>query len=65
MGQGQCKGVEKEVGREKVPAKPWESGATMGAAKPLKWPTSPPEWGTRRGDVRPPEWRKTHRGPAR
>ena len=51
--------------REKSAGKPPECGATVGAARPLEWPTIPPEWGRRRGAARPPKWQKTHGGPDR
>ena len=53
-----------EAGGKIKAAKPQECGATTGAARTLEWPTSPLEWGTRRGSARPPEWRKTRGGPA-
>ena len=49
MGRGRHKGGEKEVGRENIPEKPEECGATTRAARPTGWPTSSSVWGTRRG----------------
>ena len=40
-------------------AKSGKCRTTMGDARTLECSTSHPEWGTRRGSERPPEWRKT------
>ena len=65
IGRGWKTGGGLEAGGTTRTANPWDCRATTGAALPPKWPTSPPELGTRRGVARPPEWQKTHEGPAR
>ena len=55
----------KESGGGKVTEKSQECWATTGAVMPPEWPTSPLEWGKRRGAASHQKWQKTHGGTAR
>ena len=64
MGRKNTTEGEKEAaGRGRVTT-PRKWGETLGAARPLECAPIPTEWSGRRGDVRPPEWRKSLGGSA-
>ena len=55
MGRDRRNGGGLEAGGKNRKANPRECGETTGDVRPPELPTSPPEWGMRKGATRPPE----------